>query len=246
MASRLHHLLTVVTADAAQRLSSVDLLSADQRRWLAKVGRGTDTVVPELDLVERIQRYAAERPHAVAISGDDEITFGRLAERVRNTAVQLRAAGVQDDSIVAVLRPRSGWFVTMAAGVIAVGAAYLGLDPETPPTRRAQMIAASGARHLLIAPEFTTAATGVDPDGTTPQVPGVDVLSVESDTPTAAPAASGPSRRFARPAGNDDSLVYVVFTSGSTGVPKGVLVPRRGLANHFVAVSELYELGPRT
>ncbi|MFD7921589.1 amino acid adenylation domain-containing protein [Streptomyces sp. NPDC059740] len=233
LTGRLLRLLETVADDPHRRLSGLDLLSEAERKLLLTEWNGAETAVPALDVLGTIERAARERPGAVAVSGDRAVTYEQLSRDVRGAAGGLARCGVGPEDIVGVLAHRSAWYVTMAAAVLSAGAAYLPIDPEMPPARMAELLRGANSRFLLAAPDQRATAAAVAASE------GVRATVIEVD-PEKAPADWRPDPLPGEP----DLAAYMVFTSGSTGRPKGVLVPRRGLANHLVEVTRLYDLTP--
>ena len=140
MAERLVWLLGELADRPGRRLSELDPLPPNERRLLT-AWNGADAATPALDLLGSIEWAARQHPQTVAVSGDRVVTYQQLADNVRGAAAQLARLGVGADTIVVLLAPRSAWYVTMATAIVTAGAAYLPVDPETHPTRVAQMAA---------------------------------------------------------------------------------------------------------
>ncbi|WP_433374795.1 amino acid adenylation domain-containing protein [Streptosporangium sp. CA-115845] len=136
-------------------------------------------------------------------------------------------ADVHPGEIVAVVAPRTAAGVIGILAVARAGAAFLALDPALPPARIAELIAHSGARTVLAAPE-----AGLSPPPETRRL----------DLP-AEPAHSVPGRRI-RAGRGDDDVAYLVYTSGTTGVPKGVVVRYGGLRIVAAEQQRILGLGP--
>ena len=103
-------------------------------------------------------------------------------------------------------------------GVLKAGAAYLPLDPETPPARLRFMLKDSRAEVVLTEERLAARLAGAD----------VRMFCLDRDWPAIAAAGAAVPGASGVGAGH---LAYVIYTSGSTGQPKGVLVEHRGLAN---------------
>ena len=118
--------------------------------------------------------------------------------------------------------------------MLKAGGAYLPLGIGSPPPRLAAMIAAAGARIVLVTAETAAAM---------PELAGVDLVHVDTVTDAGATAADGdesvPPPDFSHPL----SLAYISFTSGSTGVPKGVAVPHRAVVR-LISDPSFASLGP--
>lgn len=182
-------------------------------------GAGTD------DLLARIAAHGASRPTAPAlVEGATTWTYAQLVAQADGVARQLREAGVTIESVVGVCLPRGARFVLAALGTLASGAAYLPLDPDLPDERLAALVADARACCVL-------------GDAQTARRLGPHVRVLDSDVP----AATIPVR-WPRP--DPRQLAYVVYTSGSTGQPKGVAVEHRGLAGLVAWHLRAYALGP--
>ncbi|UWZ39402.1 amino acid adenylation domain-containing protein [Dactylosporangium roseum] len=181
--------------------------------------RGAPTVVtPPSDvpvpLWTRIARRAAERPDAVALEGaGGPVTFGSLAGHVNDLAARLQNHGVGEDARVALVSTESPGMVAAMLGVLAAGAAYVPVSPGTPADRVRDMLTAAECTSAVVAP------------GLQDLVPaGVRTIPLPDTRDTVEPA-----RRPVEIETSLDALAYMLFTSGTTGRPKGVMVTRRGL-----------------
>ncbi|MEV0219671.1 amino acid adenylation domain-containing protein [Streptomyces sp. NPDC050704] len=153
------------------------------------------------------------------------LTYRELDARAEQLARRLRAFGAGPERVVGIALPRTAELVTAVLGVLKSGAAYLPLDPAYPPDRLAYIV--DDARPVAVLATADTA--GVLPEGT-------PVLALD-DTDLTDNQETVPARLFA-PA----NLAYITYTSGSTGLPKGVLTTHRG-AVEFVAWTH-HALGP--
>jgi amino acid adenylation domain-containing protein len=193
------------------RLSRLDLLSeADEatvRGFMAGPPANELRPVPAL-----IAERAASTPDAVALSrGRDHVTYRELMDRSGALAAELRAAGVRTGSVVAVLMPRSPEAVIALLGVLRAGGAYLAVDLDDPAER---------VRRLLATADVRIAVTDPDPAVGLPD--GVRVIPFDSTAGTTAPPPP--------PDLHHESPAYICFTSGTTGQPRGVLVPHRAVS----------------
>ncbi|WP_405664194.1 amino acid adenylation domain-containing protein [Streptomyces sp. RK9] len=201
----------------------------------------------EADSVVRMVRdHARLRPDAVAVeSAGQLVTFRQLWCGVLSVAAGLEEAGVGPGDRVALWADRSAGVVTGALAVMALGAAYVPIDPAHPGDRTAAVLA--GADPAALLHDGGPSAAGL------PQV-RVPVLDVRELLAAGARGAAGvtgaagagasvggpgavapPERALPGP----EDIAYVVFTSGSTGTPKGVMVPHASLANYVSWCGEL-------
>ncbi|MER6692359.1 non-ribosomal peptide synthetase [Streptomyces minutiscleroticus] len=167
-------------------------------------------------LLERFAGQVAARPESVALRhAGTSLAYGELDGWSGRLAAQLVAKGVGPDSLVALAARRGPAAIAGVLAVLKTGAAYLGLDPATPVRRQRRMVEETGPDCLLAEP-------GLD------QFPTLDAARV-----TLAPASSGPLHqapgRVPGEDGDGDALFHIVYTSGTTGNPKGVRIGTRSV-----------------
>jgi len=227
MAGHLVTLLEAAVAWPGRGIGGLGLVTAAERAELERLGRGGQPGPAGPGVHEAIAARAAAVPDAVAVAGEDGlVTYGHLMRRAGRLAAVLSGAGAGPESVVGVCLPRGAGMVTALLAVWLAGAAYLPLDDGQPALRAAFMLADSGASVLV-----TTAGA----------VPGAPVPAVLLDDPAVVAAlAAGPaaSPAPARPG----QLAYLIYTSGSAGVPKGVLVEHGPLAGRLAEMSAQYGL----
>ncbi|MCX4762795.1 amino acid adenylation domain-containing protein [Streptomyces sp. NBC_01275] len=168
-----------------------------------------------LSLHGRFHEQVGRTPDAVAVrSAGRELTYRALDRRSDALAGVLIGLGVGPEAPVAVLTDRSVDVTTAFLGVLKAGGCYVPLHTGFPAERMERIIRQTGAQVLLT--DAVSAAQGL-PEG--------DFTVVRVDEPVRAGAAPGPAGVVCAP----DRLAYVMFTSGSTGEPKGVAVSHRNV-----------------
>ena len=220
-------LLSRVVDDPLHVLDALSLLSAEERSRV-EAWNATGASYASASLQEGFERQAARTPAAVAVESETEVwSYAELMERSGAVAEELRALGVCSDVRVAVSMERSCSAVAAVLGVLRAGGAYVPLDPEYPAARLSYMLEDSGARVLL-----------VDSSGAAWAGSKAGVTVLRSDTAVGA-LRKGASAGSFRP----QQLAYVMYTSGTTGRPKGVMVPHAAIVNRLQWMAQAYPLG---
>jgi amino acid adenylation domain-containing protein len=187
-------------------------------------------------LIDLIEARSAARPDDIAIEHDGRaLTYGRLDALASAFAAELRDAGVRPRDRVGVFLRRSPEMVVAIVAVLKLGAAYVPQDTGiAPAVQLAEVV-----RRTDMSVVLTTAAHP------TPLLDGVTVIAVDAtrraDSPRAAQRAA--QRTATRPS-SPDLPCLVIFTSGTTGVPKGVVVTDGNLVNLLTRSPGDLGLGP--
>jgi amino acid adenylation domain-containing protein len=216
-------LATGMARDPDLPVDQLSLVSEKQEAAWFSERHGTTIPVPEEGVHQWIERQAGETPQSVAVVGRQEtLTYRELSERSSRLANRLRAMGVGPETRVALCLDRSPNLVVGALAVWKAGGAYVPIDPHFPVSRVALMLQDSGAAVLVTESRLL--------DRLPPDLP--PVISLDRDRPalaresTEVPAATAASGR----------LAYVLYTSGSTGIPKGVEITHGALTNFLLSM----------
>ncbi|MGZ5330870.1 MAG: amino acid adenylation domain-containing protein [Solirubrobacterales bacterium] len=208
-------LLESLVSEPGSRTSALQLLAGSERRRLLVEWNDTAADYPRDASIDHCFTEAARRdPGAIAVvTADDSITYADLDRRSNQLARHLRARGVSLGSRIGVSLERSLDMVVALLGVLKAGGAYVPLDPSDPAERRDFVIRDAGISLVLDSHFLSKPAIWTEIEE------GID-----------APV----------PATGD---AYVMYTSGSTGQPKGVVVTHRNVVR-LVTGQTYAEFGP--
>ena len=229
-------LLRVAVASRDRRLSELPLLDAAQVSQLLREWNDTadDRPLPAAGVHRLFEAQAARTPDALAaVLGDRALSYGELDRQADLLAERLRCLGVRPETLVGIATGRCLAMLVAVLGCWKAGGAYLPLESGAPAARHDSIVAQAGLRILLRAGGATRAAPR--------RVPAPDVIDAvlldAADEPAIASAALPATGAGA------ESLAYVLFTSGSTGQPKGVQVSHRSLVSHSLDFARRFALG---
>ncbi|MEV4025077.1 amino acid adenylation domain-containing protein [Actinosynnema sp. NPDC050801] len=237
LADHLVAVLAALVADPSARLSAVDTTAKADRLAAGRLnGEPQDGLDPGLSIrppavLDRIAEQVAAHPGTTAVldlADGTELSFAQLDRRANRVAHLLAGWGVGPETPVGLAVKAGPHALVALLAVLKAGGAYVPLDPAHPPARLAGLLADCGAPVVITAPGDRDRFGGFR--GALLDT-GDDAFTGEADAP---PAAVVPV----------DGLAYVVYTSGSTGVPKGVQVQHDTLANLTGAFIDLHGFGP--
>jgi amino acid adenylation domain-containing protein len=210
------------------------LLSIAERDLLLKQFNNTAVDYPkELCIHELFEKQAASTPDAIAlIFKGQSFTYRELHEKSTQLALYLQSHGLQPDTIVGLCAERSFEMVIGILGILKAGAAYLPLDPDYPEERLRFMVQDSKTSWILTQSHLEKVSQFVG-QGTTVLCLDTEWAEVAGNTK----AETGLKRYVA-----SRNLAYVLYTSGSTGNPKGVMVEHQALCNRIIWMQREYQL----
>lgn len=230
----LGHFQTVLegmVANPETKLSQLPLLTSAERSLM--IGEWNDTRMEyprEKTLHQLFAEQAARTPDAVALVFDEQqLTYAELNAKAERVAALLREHKVGPDTLIGVYVERSVEMMVGLLGIHKAGAAYVPLDPKYPKERIAFMLQDSQAPVLL---------TQL---GLVAKLPAhqAAVICLDEVLRSVAPATM-PVAVETRP----EHLAYVLYTSGSTGNPKGVMVTHRNVVNFFAGMDRVLGTEP--
>ncbi|GGG93372.1 hypothetical protein GCM10011586_05150 [Silvibacterium dinghuense] len=213
----LEAILGAFIADPSLPSADISLLTAAQQQQILIDWNHTATGYPRHTAIHRLfEQQVLKTPDAIAVVSDQHsFTYAELNEQANQVAHFLLRSGVKSGTRVAMSLPRSAEVIVSLLAVLKTGAAYVPIDPSYPAPRIRFLIEDSSAPVLL-----TNRATAA-------KLPELNVQVIQLDTDW--PAIALEETQNLGHEGTADDLAYVMYTSGSTGNPKGVLVPQRAV-----------------
>ncbi|MFQ3562900.1 AMP-binding protein, partial [Streptomyces gramineus] len=208
------HFLDIATTHPDQPLNHIDILTPEEHRRAVVEFNDTVHAVPDVSLGELFVRQVAQSPDAPAVTdGAVTLTYAQLDACANQFACEVVGRGVRPGDAVAVLLERSIASVTTVLGLMKAGAVYVPLDARYPADRIRHVLADTGATLV------------VTDDASQPHLPAdaADVLLIDS-TPGGEEQCEAPGVGVC-----SGDAAYVMYTSGSTGVPKGIVVTHRNV-----------------
>ncbi|HMQ70356.1 MAG TPA: amino acid adenylation domain-containing protein, partial [Ignavibacteria bacterium] len=214
------NVLMQIISNEAEIINDIKLLSHEEERQVIAGFNNTEADYPkDKSLVDLFEEQAAKNPETTAVEFEEKIvSYKELNELSNRIAHLLRSEGVKEETLVPVCMERSVNMIAGIIGTLKAGGAYVPIDPEYPQERINFMLDDTGAKIILSSKLINDRINF----GSNVKVIEIDennsVLNSQKD--------SNPDERV-----KPDNLTYVLYTSGSTGNPKGVRMPGRGLVN---------------
>ena len=208
-----------------EKPSSIKLVNKERKETIDKFNE-TEVEIERLDLVSQFRRNPKNKPNNTAvIFKDKKLTYQEIDEKTDRIAGYLAKKGIGKGDVVSVLVPRGELMVLCPLGVMKSGAAYQPLDCSYPEERLEFMIKDASAS-LIIADKDLMSHI---PNNKVPVLFSEDIEKLEKIEKL----PDGPSL---------DSLMILLYTSGTTGVPKGVMLSQFNLVNFCSWYRRYYKL----
>ncbi|NGZ59808.1 MAG: non-ribosomal peptide synthetase, partial [Nitrospira sp. LK265] len=232
MAGHFQELVRQIVLNPEARLNDLGMMSQEESRHVLEECNTTAAFYPPDSCLHHLfEEQARLFPDAVALVWNGaSYSYRCLNERANQVAGYLRLQGVVTESPVAICMERSLEMVVALVGVLKAGAAYVPMDPLYPRERLGFMIEDSGAHLVLTQQQFVEKFQNWT----------VPIIALDEVWPAVAalPDIDGPSRIV------PENLAYILYTSGTTGEPKGIAISHRALVNHSTAMARHYGLQP--
>ncbi|MCR8842559.1 amino acid adenylation domain-containing protein [Paenibacillus sp. SC116] len=232
MAEWYFRIVGLTLAEPERPLGEIGLLDAAAAEKQSEAFNLTSAPYASDDTVEvYLERQAAVTPQSVAVVAEDgALTYSELNRRSNQLAQALRKQGVMREERVAVVMDRSLEMMIAIFGVLKAGGAYVPITPGLPPERIRYMLDNSGAKLVL--------TKGKAQEGLEMFLPSIDVHAMDVHETMAQEWDDSPVEKLH----DSRSLAYVLYTSGSTGQPKGVMIEHHSVINRIGWMQKHYGL----
>jgi amino acid adenylation domain-containing protein len=227
LAARFWLLLADAATGASRPVAELEIADGDERARLLAAAAGprpeADAQTPVHHLFERVAQHSPDRVAVADASAS--LSYAELNAAANRIAHLLRDAGVGRGTRVGLCLEREPALLEALLGILKAGGAYVPLNYEHPPARITHQLAESEARVLVTQEHLLDRLPAFEGE----------IICVDRDRERIAVADSTDPERVSEP----DDLVYVMYTSGSTGVPKGVAVTHGNLGNYATHIAAL-------
>ncbi len=231
LGKRMHQLTLQMVSSPDAAINTLPLLLNEERHDLIVAKHANVPSHPNpTPFISAFEQQAALKPTATALCWQSGKTnYKTLNEQANKLAHRLIKLGVGKDSIVAVVMPRQQETLTAFLAIAKAGGAFLPIDPSAPALRLQQLIKSSGAVVVLVGKSSVNVHHSQ--------------LVIEGDNaPQYDPALSTHNPDVVI---DPNDLAYMLFTSGSTGAPKGVLMEHAPLARRLAWLARTFNYGPK-
>ncbi|RLQ88556.1 non-ribosomal peptide synthetase [Notoacmeibacter ruber] len=230
LADRVVAILEALVRSPERTVASLVLQTSGERALIKQIN-ATRHILPPITLRDLLMAQVGRTPDAIALVEDDlELTFQQVRHEVLHLAACLHRKGVGPGDIVAVALPRSARLSIAILATVEAGAAFLPLDLSYPSDRLAFMLSDASPK-AVITDQASASLLAAD------ELPAIVFEKIgEADAEVRDSSADS----LITP----DSPAYVLYTSGTTGRPKGAVISHRAIVNRILWMQDQYPLAP--
>ncbi|MET3846944.1 amino acid adenylation domain-containing protein [Paenibacillus sp. OAE614] len=217
MKGHMQHVMQQVIANPNATIDEIEILTAEEKELLVYGFNQTKTDYPKEKTLHVLFEEQVEKTpdHLALVHRQDSMSYRSLNQKANQLGRYLQECGVTANQVVGIMADRSIDMVTGILAILKAGGTYLPIDPSIPMDRMNYMLKDSGAKIVLTQAHLKT-----------------EGLYCETVVDLSMPTDSYEDTNILSSTGSQD-LAYIMYTSGSTGNPKGVMIPHKGLLNYL-------------
>lgn len=215
-------------------LADIDIMASADVESVLRLNN--DLPVPiEATLHDMVSQRGKANPSKMAVEGPDgSLSYAELERLSDALATHLRSLGLGKGELASLRFEKSLWNVVSTLAVLKAGAGFVPIDPGTPLERTRTMLATCAPKVNLVS--ASQAAV----------VEQLELMTLVVDERCVAFTNIQPKDAFDLPISLPSNVAYIIFTSGTTGIPKGTITEHRGIVTTLVALSETVDIRPET
>jgi amino acid adenylation domain-containing protein/non-ribosomal peptide synthase protein (TIGR01720 family) len=215
----LRELMSAAFSKPQMKVADIDMVSPLEKQKIMAWNSDEPALV-ERCAHEIIREQAMRRPDALAVDAwDAALTFAQLDQLSEQLSTHLISLGVGPEVLVPFCMDKSAWVIVATLGTLKAGGACVALNPAHPIDRLQVILRETAAKIVLVGPEYSDMFKGT--------CQSVVIDKTLPERLQASPGYNTPERNASGP----DNASFVVFTSGSTGVPKGIVLEHKALCS---------------
>lgn len=213
-----------------QSVHTLTLVTKREKQRILEDWNAPELEHDQLYLSKWFEHNVRKQPNAVALSAENHtMTYAELNEQANRLARHLQKHGTKHQTVIAILAERTPELIVSLLAVLKAGATYVPIDPDYPESRIQYMLRDSGATHLLTHSSFISQTKALAFNGTYLFVDDQEISLMSSEN-------------LPLEAGLDDTA-YIMYTSGTTGQPKGIMTTHSNIARvvkntNYLTISE--------
>jgi len=226
-------IVKAVIDNQVDKIKDIEILSNVERKNFLTDYNSTNSDTPSLLVHELFEKQAKETPDSFAlIFKEDKLTYYELDQKATKLASVLIGKGLEPDDFVVLLADRSFEFIISVLGVLKAGGAYVPVDPSYPSSRKEYIIEDSKAKLIIASKEIIESNKSILNNFDRDCIIHIDRLASYEQT-----------RKKNTIKASSTNLAYMIYTSGTSGQPKGVMIEHRNLMNYIWWAKQVYVKG---